>query len=295
MKVFITGATGWVGRHVVPELVSHGHEITAIARTDDSAAALEKQGVTVVRATLEDTDILHSSAKEADAVIHLAYIHDFTDYGGRPAKIDFAAIRAMCSALEGTDKPFIGTGGVLGLPDPQTENESASFGPRKEAEQIAFEYIEKGVRPIVIRLSPSVHGDGDKGFIPILINLAKEKGYTAYIRDQPIKWPGVHVKDAAILYRLAIENQHLNGGTILHGVAESGVPFRQIVNTIGKKLDLEVKEIDQEKEAQDYFGWMAFVLKFDGNASSEITKQKTGWVPKEKSIMEDLETGTYFN
>ncbi|WVQ68527.1 uncharacterized protein L199_006735 [Kwoniella botswanensis] len=294
MKVFITGASGWVGSHVVPELQRHGHTITAIARSDNSAAALEKQGVKVIRAGLEDVDILHSSAKEADAVIHLAYIHDFSDYGGKPAQVDFAAIRAMASALEGTNKPFVGTGGALGLAEPQTENESTSFGgPRKAAEDIAFSFTSKGVRPIVVRLSPTTHGEGDHGFIAHLVQCARDSGYSAYVKDSKIRWSAVHVDDAAVLYRLAIEKD-LPGGTILHGVAESGIPFSTITKKIGDQLGFETKELEDEDEIKKHFKWMAFLLNFDCNASSKITREKTGWEPKGKGLLEDLDTGKYF-
>ncbi|WVW85345.1 hypothetical protein I302_107383 [Kwoniella bestiolae CBS 10118] len=294
MKVFITGASGWVGSHVVPELQRHGHSITAIARSDSSAAALEKQGVKVVRGGLEDTDILHSSAKEADAVIHLAYIHDFSDYGGRPAQIDYAAIRAMASALEGTNKPFVGTGGALGLAEPQTEDQSSAFGgPRKAAEDVAFSFIEKGVRPVVVRLAPTTHGEGDHGFMAHLVQCARSSGFSAYIKDSRVRWSAVHVEDAAVLYRLAIEGD-LKGGTILHGVAESGIPFSTIAKKIGDILGVETKELVDEEEIKKHFGWMAMLLKFDCNAQNGITKEKTGWTPKGKGLLEDLETGKYF-
>ncbi|WWC63579.1 uncharacterized protein I303_106183 [Kwoniella dejecticola CBS 10117] len=296
MKVFVTGATGWVGRHVVPELQSHGHEVTAIARSDSSAAALERQGVKVVRGGLEDTDVLHSSAKEADAVIHLAYIHDFSDYGGKPAQIDFEAIKALASALEGTNKPFVGTSGALGLPGAQTEKESSLGGPRKQGEEIAFSFTEKGVRPIVVRLAPSVHGDGDYGFVPIVIGFAKKSGYSAYVEDKPIRWPGCHVKDAAVLYRLAIEKD-LPGGTVLHGVAEPGVPFSEIAKSVGNGLGLETKALNSKEngeEVKGHFGWMSMLLNYDCDAKNEITKQITGWTPKEKGLLDDIKTGTYF-
>ncbi|WWC90436.1 uncharacterized protein L201_005371 [Kwoniella dendrophila CBS 6074] len=295
MKVFITGASGWVGRHVVPELLKHGHTITAIARSEASAIALEKQGVTVVRGDLENTDLLQSSAKASDAVIHLAYIHDFSDYGGKPAQIDFAAIKAMCSGLEETNKPFIGTSGLLGLPLPQDETVSAPGGPRKQGEEVAFSFNDKGVKSIVIRLSPSVHGTGDHGFVPFLIDLAKKNGYSGYIKDTKTRWTGVHVKDAAVLYRLAIENknQNLKGGEILHATSEKGVSIIEISKLIGENLNLESKELVEKKDINDYFGWMSHILSMDCNATSEITREKTGWEPKEVGLLEDIKTN-YF-
>ncbi|WWC71309.1 uncharacterized protein I206_105263 [Kwoniella pini CBS 10737] len=298
MKVFITGASGWVGRHVVPELQSHGHEITALARSDSSADALEKQGVKVIRGGLEDTDILHSAAKESDAVIHLAYIHDFSDYGGKPAQIDFEAIKAMASALEGTNKIFVGTSGALGLQGEQTEKDSSAGGPRKIGEEITFSFKEKGVKTIVIRLAPSIHGKGDKGFIPILINFSKKSGYSAFIENKPINWKGCHVKDASILYRLSIENEKIPNGSILHGISdEIGIPFSEIAKSIGNNLSLEIKafnSIKDEDEIKKHFDWMAMILNYDCNAKNQITKEITGWIPKEKGLLEDINTGSYF-
>ncbi|WWC89576.1 uncharacterized protein L201_004500 [Kwoniella dendrophila CBS 6074] len=289
MKVFATGATGWVGRHLVPELLSHGHTITAIARSESSIASLEEQGVTVVRGSLADTDLLHSSAKASDAVVHLAYIHDFSEYA------DLTAVNAMCSALEGTDKPFVGTS-VLGLPLPQDETASAIGGPRKESEELCLRYSTKGVKSMIVRLPSSVHGKGgDHAFIPYLIKLAKEKGYSAYPKETKTRWTGVHVKDAAVLFRLAIEdkNQSIRPGSILHGVAEPSISFIEIAKLIGNSLNLETKELETEQEINGYFGWMAMILAFDGNAISEITRRKTGWIPSEIGLMEDIRTN-YF-
>ncbi|WVQ79593.1 hypothetical protein IAT38_001693 [Cryptococcus sp. DSM 104549] len=295
MKIFITGATGWVGSHVTPLLLKAGHQITAIARSDASATKVEEQGVKVVRATLEDTDLLTKAAGEADAVIHLAYIHDFSDYGGRPAQIDYAAIRAMASALEGTYKPLIITSGTTVAPtiNELTETDVGVSGPRAEAENVAFAFAGKGVRVIAIRLPFSVHGDGDFGLIPHAVAMARKTGVAAYIGDGLNKWPAVHVDDAAELYKLAVEGE-LPGGTVLHAIGDTGVPFKDISAVIAKKTGAEVKGVSKE-EAGKYLGFLAGFGGMGGEPKSQLTRQWTGWSPKGKGILEDLETSeTYF-
>ncbi|WWC90450.1 uncharacterized protein L201_005385 [Kwoniella dendrophila CBS 6074] len=302
MKVFMTGASGWVGRHVLPEFIQGGYEITALARSDEAAPRIEAQGGNVVRGTLEDNDILYNSAKEADAVVHLAYIHDFSIYGGKSAQIDFAAIRSMCSALEGTNKVFVGTSGITGLNGDQLESDKASKGPRQEAENVASEYTSKGVKTIMIRLSPNVHGDGDHGLISFFIKIAKSKGYAAYVGKGENHWSGVHVKDAARLYRIAIEkskNNELPSGEniILHSAEKNrnGVEFKEIQNVIAKKLNIPLKSLTDEQEIKDYFGTLTYFASLEVNPSIEYTKKITGWEPKEIGFLEDLETGHYFD
>ncbi|WRT68658.1 uncharacterized protein IL334_005637 [Kwoniella shivajii] len=296
MKVFVTGGSGWVGKHVVPELIAHGHKVLALARSNDAAKALEGQGAQVVRGTLEDIDILQSSAKDSDAVIHLAYIHDFANFAGKPAQVDFAAVKALCSALAGTNKPFVGTSGLVGLGGEQNETDKAGGGQRQESEDIAFSFTSKGLRPIVIRLAPCVHGDGDWGFIVFLTKIAKEKGHTAYIDKGDNEWVGVHVKDAAKLYRLVIENQSIPGGTALHAAEPKGLKFKQVSEIINKKLDLkeEPKSVSGD-QAGEYFGFMKHFAGGNTQPKTQITKNLTGWELTEKTLEEDLETGTYFD
>ncbi|WVQ79592.1 hypothetical protein IAT38_001692 [Cryptococcus sp. DSM 104549] len=295
MKVFATGASGWVGSHVTPLLLKAGHQVTAAARSDASAKKLEDQGVTVIRAGLEDTDALHKAAGEADAVIHMAYIHDFSDYGGKPAQIDYAAIRAMASALEGTNKPIIITSGIPVAPIHNiAETDAGTTGPRAEGENVAISYADKGVRPIIIRLPFTVHGDGDHGFISFAAGLAAKTGVAAYVGDGSNTWPAVHVKDAAEVYKRAVENDKLPGGTRLHAVQDTGVPFKQIAEVIGKRTGAEVKSVSKE-EAGKYLEWLAYFASMSVEPQSKLTREWLGgWEPKEKPLLEDLETSTTY-
>ncbi|ADV23642.1 3-beta hydroxysteroid dehydrogenase/isomerase [Cryptococcus gattii E566] len=295
MKVFLTGASGYIGSHVTTVLLVAGHQLTAIARSDASAKKLEEQGVTVIRASLEDTEVLTKAASEADAVIHLAYIHDFSDYGGRPAQVDYAAIRALATGLKGTNKPLVSTSGI---PSPGiricTELDIGKYGPRAEAENILFEYTSQGVRTAVIRLPFTVHGDFDKAFILQIINQSRQKGNAAYVGEGGNHWPAVHVKDAAQLFRAAIESKTLEGGKILHGVQDEGIPFKQIAEVVGKKLGVEPKSVADE-EIGEYYTWLGMFVKMDFIGSSKLTREWLGWEPKEKGLLADLESSqTYF-
>ncbi|AAW44469.1 hypothetical protein CNG00630 [Cryptococcus deneoformans JEC21] len=295
MKVFLTGASGYIGSHVTALLLEAGHQLTAIARSDASAKKLERQGVTVILASLEDTEVLTKAASEADAVIHLAYIHDFSDYGGKPAQIDYAAIRALASGLKGTNKPLVTTSGI---PSPGiricTELDVGKYGPRAEAENVLFEYTSQGVRTAVIRLPFTVHGDFDKGFIPLIIDQSRQKGVAAYVGKGDNHWPAVHVKDAAQLYKAVIESKTLEGGKILHGVQDEGIPFKQIAEIIGKKLGVETKSVADEKVGE-YYSWLGMFVKMDFIGSSKLTREWLGWEPKEQGLLADLESSqTYF-
>ncbi|WVF67620.1 hypothetical protein IAT40_002378 [Kwoniella sp. CBS 6097] len=294
MHVFVTGGSGFVGKSTVKNLIAHGHQVTAIARSDASAKTLEDLGAKVVRAGLEDTDILYEHAKESNAVIHLAYIHDFSDYGGRPARVDEAAISTFGRALEGTNKPLITTTGLLTYGSEPDEDVRESSGPRGRAELLAFSLADKGLRPISIRLGASVHGNGDHGFVPVLIQTAKKAGYVGYPGDGANRWPAVDVEDAATLYRLAIEEENIPGATALHGVGEPALSQKAIAEVISKKLGLPLKSLNPD-EAKEYYGWLAFFATLDGNPKSQKTKDLTGWQPKGKTLLEDLEEGTYFD
>ncbi|OWZ37100.1 3-beta hydroxysteroid dehydrogenase/isomerase [Cryptococcus neoformans c45] len=295
MKVFLTGASGYIGSHVTTLLLEAGHQLTAIARSDASAKKLEDQGVTVIRASLEDTQALTKAASDADTVIHLAYIHDFSDYGGRPAQIDFAAVRALATGLKGTNKPLVTTSGV---PSPGiricTELDVGKYGPRAEAENVLFEYTCQGVRTAVIRLPFTVHGDSDKGFIPHVIDQSRQKGVAAYVGEGDNHWPAVHVKDAAQLYKAVIESKTLEGGKILHAVQDEGIPFKQIAEVVGKKLGVETKSV-ADGDVGKYYSWLGMFVKMDFIGSSKLTREWLGWEPKEKGLLADLENSqTYF-
>ncbi|HEX7664912.1 MAG TPA: SDR family oxidoreductase, partial [Polyangiaceae bacterium] len=233
MRVFVTGATGFIGSAVVAELISAGHQVLGLSRSDGGANTLEAAGAKVHRGNLEDLDSLRSGAAESDGVVHCGFIHDFSDMT-RNFGVDVAAIHAMGKVLEGTNKPLISTSGVLGLAQGRaaTEDDPPSDHFPRKSEQTALEYASKGVRAMCVRCSPSVHGDGDHGFVPMLIDGAKKAGYAAFVGDGKNRWPGVHRLDTAVLYRLALEKGA--AGAAYHAVAEEGVPVKSIADVIAK-------------------------------------------------------------
>ncbi|GAY77627.1 NAD-dependent epimerase/dehydratase [Sporolactobacillus inulinus] len=259
MRVFVTGATGFIGTAVVRELIEAGHQVIGLARSDKSADTLKVEGAEVHRGSLDDLDSLRSGASAADGVIHLAFKHDFSDYG-KAISDDLRAVKAMGEVLEGTGKPFVITSGTLMLtyvlPPGQigTEKDVVDNSvPRGEAEKVVIALAERGVRSSLVRLAPSVHGLGDHGFVSSLIGIARDKGVSAYIGDGYNRWPAVHRLDAARLFRLAVEAAP--GGSRLHGVTDEGVPFRDIAGVIGRHLNLPVVSISRE-EADAHFGWL---------------------------------------
>ncbi|KAK8854561.1 hypothetical protein IAR55_003300 [Kwoniella newhampshirensis] len=301
VKIFVTGGTGWTGSHVVPELLAHGHQITAIARSDATAKKLEDQGVTVLRGSLEDLDVLSKGAAGADAVIHMGYIHDFTQYGKKSADVDLAAIRALATPLEGTNKLLVVTSGTGSTFTPRPLETQAAVdlpvNPRGRGEVLALSFVEKGVRVINVRLPFTVHGPGDIGFVKLLVNAAKEKGFSAYVDEGENVWPAVHVNDAARLFRLAVEtpaSRFPSSGLALHGVGDEGIPTKEIARKIGEKLGVETKSIPKA-EAIAHFGFVGMIFGLGCNPSRALTTEWTGWEPKEVGLLEDLETGTYFD
>ncbi len=290
MRVFVTGATGWVGSAVVGELIAAGHQVTGLSRSDDKAVALAATGAEVVRGTLDDLDTLRSAASAADAVIHTAFSHDFSKFVEN-CEQDRRAIEILGSALEGSDRPFLVTGGVALLTPGRVATEAdvppsdPSF-PRK-SEAAARALAERGVRAATVRLSPSVHGLGDHGFIPILIGLAREKGVSAYIGEGLNRWPGVHRLDAARLYRLGLE--HGASEPAYHGVADAGVPFKAIAEVIGRQLGLPV-----ESRGREHFGWFADFAGADMPASSARTQSLLGWKPTGPDLLTDIDQPGYY-
>lgn len=293
MRVFVTGATGFVGSAVVSDLISSGHSVSGLARSDASAAALEQAGAEVLRGELSDLDSLRRGAAEADGVIHAGFIHDFSKFLEN-CEIDRRAIEAMSEVLAGSDKPLIVTSGIGSLSAPgrlvTEDDKPASHLPRL-SEQTAFAAIRNGVRAMSMRLPPSVHGLGDHGFVPMLIKLAREKGMAAYVGDGSNRWPAVHRLDAARLYRLALESGM--AGTCLHAVGDEGIAIRDIAQVIGKQLALPVQSIAPE-QATEHFGWMAAFIQFDCPAASEITRQAFGWMPTQPGLMAELDREIYF-
>ncbi|GCE28854.1 putative NAD-dependent epimerase/dehydratase [Dictyobacter alpinus] len=295
MRVFVTGATGYIGSVLVRELLDAGHQVVGLSRSDTGAAALKAAGAEVQHGTLDDLKSLRSGAAAADGVIHLAYVHDFSDMAAAAA-IDRRAIETIGAVLEGSGKPFVGTSGTLMLTPGRvgTEEEEGAAGlPRAVAENTVIAMAGRDVRSAVVRLAPTVHGEGDiHGFIPSLIGLARAKGVSAYIADGANRWPAVHRLDAAQLFRLALEDAP--AGTRLHGAAEEGVPFRAIAEAIGRQLKLPVVSIDP-KDAADHFGWLSMMVPIDNPISNALTRERMGWQPTRPALIEDIEHGHYFN
>ena len=294
MRVFLTGATGHIGSLVTAELLDAGHEVLGLARSDKSEAALTAAGGQVQRGTLDDLDCLRAAAASVDGVIHLAFIHDFSNYAAA-IETDLRAIEAIGVALEGSGKPFVVTSGTAGLTLGRIGTEGDTHGvdfPRGPAEHTAIALAARGVRSSVVRLAPSVYGPADHhGFIPTLINLAREKGVSAYVDDGANRWPAVHELDAARLFRLALETAP--AGTRLHGVSDEGVPFREIAEVIGRHLSLPVLSIAHDK-ATSHFGWLGVLASLDTPASSTVTRQILTWRPQHPGLLADLDEGHYF-
>ena len=287
MRLFVTGASGFIGSAVVPELQRAGHEVVGLARSDASAEALAAAGAEVRRGDLDDLDSLRAGAEEADGVIHLAYVHDFSQMEAA-ARTDLAAIEAMGAVLEGTGKPIAIASGTLGLTPGRvgTERDDAAVvHPRVANAHAVLDLASRGVRPLVVRLSPTVHGAGDHGFIAVLVQIARDKGVSGYVGDGQNRWNAVHREDAAAVFRLAVEQAP--AGSVLHAVGEEGIAVRDIASVIGQHLDLPVQSIPAE-EAADHFGWLGAFLAIDAPASSTITQELLGWKPNGPGLLEDI-------
>jgi len=295
MRVFVTGASGHIGSALVPELLQAGHQVTGLARSDESAAALKAAGADVLRGDLDDVEGLHAAAAASDGVIHLAFKHDFSDFLGN-AETDRRAVEAMGEALVGSDKPFVGTSGTLMVAFVEgrlaTEEDTLPAGPRIDAENYAIALAGKGVRSSVVRLAPLVHSNLDHhGFTHHIIDCARKGGVSAYVGDGTNRWPALHTLDAARLYRLALESAP--AGTRLHGVADEGVPFRDIAESVGRHLNLPTKSITAD-EAPEHFGFLAPFTVVDDATSSERTQKILDWHPVQKGLLADLDEGHYF-
>ena len=293
MRVFVTGASGFIGSAVVSELVSAGHDVLGLARSDASARAVEGAGAQVHRGDLDNLESLRAGAESADGVIHLAFNHDFTDYTGA-AETDRRAIDTLGEVLIGSDRPFVVTSGLAGfaLGRTMTEDDAADPDSPRGSEQAALAFTSRGVRVSVLRLPPSVHGEGDHGFVPPLIDIARVEGVAAYPGDGFNRWPAVHRFDAARLFRLALESAP--AGARLHAIGDEGIPVRDIAGAIGRHLGLPVTAISPEK-AVDHFGWLGAFFSLDVPASSTLTRELLGWRPAHPGLRDDLEQGHYFH
>ena len=293
MRVFVTGATGFIGSAVVRELLDHGHKVLGLARSDEGAQKLKAAGADVHRGSLEDFDSLRSGAAAADAVAHLAFIHDFHNYG-RVTGIDKLAIETIGEVLRGSDRPLAVTSGTLlidrrGPLATEADSPVATF-PRK-SEDAANALATQGVRAMTVRLPPSVHGDGDHGFVPMLGKLAREKAASAYIGDGQNRWPAVHRLDAAKVYRLALEKG--TAGATYHAVGDEGVPFRKIAEAISRQVGVPLVSKKKE-EAEPHFGWFSMFVGVDCPASSEKTRQQLEWNPTLPGLIHDIDRPQYF-
>ena len=290
MRVFITGATGFIGSAVVPELINAGHQVLGMARTDAGAKSLIAAGAQVHRSDLQDLESLRSGAAMSDGVIHLAFNHDFSKYAAN-CEADRHAIEALGSALVGSDRPLIvtsGTGVVFAPGRLATEEDPAtpsSAMPRSVSEEATASMVSRGVRASVVRL-PQVHDRIKQGLVTYLINVAREKGVSAFVGDGLNRWPAAHLLDTARLYRLALEKGV--AGERFHAVAEQGVPLREIADAIGRRLNLPIASKSTE-EAADHFGWLGFFAGMDVPASSARTQERLGWRPTQTGLISDLD------
>jgi nucleoside-diphosphate-sugar epimerase len=298
MRVFITGGTGFIGSAVVSELQAEGHDIAALARSEAAAQALERRGVGAVRGDVTDLTLLKTSALESDAVVHLAYDHDFSQFA-TAARAESEAVRAFGDALAGTGKALVIASGVHGVTPGRVATEQdrpgpeAASTPRSGTASATLALADRGVRSVVVRLAVSVHDDGriKPGFAGRLVQIAARTGVAGYAGDGSARWSAVHRLDAARLFALTVADAP--AGSVLHGVAEEGVTQLAIATLIGERLGLPVRAIPAE-QAQSHFGFLAAVVAVDGPASSIATQKLLGWTPQQPELLDDLRDGVYF-
>jgi nucleoside-diphosphate-sugar epimerase len=294
MRVFITGASGWIGSAVTDELLANGNQVVGLARSDESAASLAAKGATVQRGDLDDLDSLRAGAEGMDAVIHLANKHDFANQAVSNLA-ERNAVQTLGDALEGSGRVFLiasGVPGQRGRAGLETDV-SDQFGlesARGGSENLALEYSSKGVVSGAVRFAPTVHGVGDKGFMSVLTNIARAKGVAGYVGDGANRWPAVHRSDAARLVRLGLEQA--SPGAVLHAMGEEGIPTRDIAEAIGRSLGVPAQSIAPD-DVMEHFGWIGIFFRFDIPTSSAATQAKYGWTPSGSNLLEDLNAGVY--
>ncbi|MBW8483786.1 SDR family oxidoreductase [Actinomadura parmotrematis] len=292
MRIFVTGASGWIGSAVVPELAGAGHEVVGLARSDASAAAVTALGAEVLRGDFQDADVLRAGAEGADGVVHLAFIHDFTRFDAA-IEAERRAVETLGAVLEGTGKPLVIASGTPAVPGQvATERDDpATGGPaagRIANARAALAFADRGVRASAVRLPRSVHGEGDRhGFVAQLVGIARETGVAGYVGDGANRWPAVHVADAARLFRLAVEEAP--AGSSLHAVGDEGVRGDAIAAAIGRRLDVPVAPVPAEE-----LGFLGALLAIDQPASAALTAELLGWRPERPGLIEDLDAGHYF-
>jgi nucleoside-diphosphate-sugar epimerase len=299
MRVFVTGASGWIGSAVVAELLAADHEVLGLARSDASAEAVVAAGAEVRRGDIRDLDVLRAAAAESEAVVHLAFRHDVAFTGDFEAAVgsDLEAITAIGEALAGTNRPLAIASGVAGLKPGTLATERdmgepfPGAGGRVLNERAALALAERGVRSMSVRFAPTVHGSGDNGFIAMIVAADRAAGSAAYIDEGVNRWPAVHRSDAARLVRLGIEGAP--AGSVLHAVGEEGVAMRDVAEAIGRGLDLPVTSITAE-QAEIQFGFLAHFIALDMPVSGALTRELLGWQPTHPGLIEDLQEGHYF-
>lgn len=304
MRIFVTGASGWIGSAVVPELLDAGHEVVGLARSEASARRLEAAGVIAQHGDLDDPDGLAKAAADSDGVIHLAFQHEVAWSGNfaAAAAADRRAVEAMGAALADSERPFVLASGVLGLKVgrvateddglvPSAEVRANPAGRRSSTALLALSLAGTGVRSSVLRFPPTVHGDGDNGFMATFVGIARQRGVAAYVADGTNRWPAVHRSDAARLARLAVEAAP--AGSVLHAVADEGVPFRQIAEAMGRHLGIPAASIAPDK-AVEHFSHLGHFVGMDSPASAAITRDLLAWEPTGPSLLEDLGQDHYY-
>lgn len=303
MRIFVTGASGWIGSAVIPELRARGHQVVGLARSEAAASRLTSLGVEVCRGTLDDHEVLLEAASTSDGVIHLAFMHDVAFSGGYDvaAAADRRAVEIFGEALAGSGRPLLIASGTLGLSPGRLATEldghggsgEPTSGPsaRLATAEYALGLAERGVRSCVVRLAPTNHGDGDQGFVAWLVQTARARGVAGFVGDGRVRWNAVHRLDTAQLIALALDKAP--AGSTLHAVAEEGVPLGDVAAVIGRHLGVPTESVAPQ-DAFEHFGWLGFAVALDSPVSSARTRELLGWSPTQPGLIDDLEQGHYF-